>query len=124
MTALANLWVRSGLLWVIFTMGFGLYLGLTGQFGASSPHAHAGILGGLWAFAFAFLLDRRGEDRAPARGALQWGLFNLGLVIQVFALWMVINHGGAWGAVVGLGGIMVLAATGWIAFTVWPRRGL
>ena len=49
------LWAKTGLVWFLLTMIFGMYLGLTGQFGASSPHAHLGLLGWLSSIAFAFL---------------------------------------------------------------------
>jgi hypothetical protein len=115
-------WARSGLVWLLLTMTFGLYLGITGQYGRTSAHAHAGLLGGLWSIAFATLYARAtaaGYDgsRIPAT---QWALFNLGVALHVVALWMVLTQGGAWGMVVGLAGILLLATTLWIVATLWP----
>jgi hypothetical protein len=55
MNAMTGFWARTGLIWFLVTMSFGMYLGITQQFGFSSPHAHMGLLGWLSSAAFAFL---------------------------------------------------------------------
>ena len=120
MSPRALLWVRSGLIWLLLTMVAGLHIGMTGQFGASSHHAHAGLLGGLWAIAFGFLFDRKGLTLSAA-ARLQWGLYNLGVATMAVAMFMVVREGGAWGPVIGLGGLAVLVATAWVIVDAWPR---
>jgi hypothetical protein len=123
MNPIAALWARTGLIWFLLTMVFGMYLGLSGQFGASSPHAHLGLLGWLSSIAFAFLwsvADRDGELAGRAR--LHWAAHNLGMVVQVSSLWLVIRTGNpVFGmAIAGGGAIIILATLGLIAM-LWPR---
>jgi len=88
------LWARTGLIWFLLTMAFGMYLGLTGQFGASSSHAHLGLLGWLSAIAFAFLHSVADpEGRLARAGPAHWALHNLGLVVHATCLWLVIKTG-------------------------------
>jgi hypothetical protein len=118
----ALLWARSGLVWLLLTVSLGLYLGVTGQFGASSFHAHAGLLGGVWAVAFAWLFERRG---GPLTGGarVQWALYNGGVATMVVAMFMVQRVGGIWGLVIGIGGLIVIASAIWVVTSVWPRKG-
>ena len=36
-------------------------------------------------------------------------------------MFMVVREGGAWGPFIGLGGLGVLVATGWVFVFAWPR---
>ena len=123
MNAMTSLWARTGLLWFLATMSFGMYLGMTQQFGASSPHAHLGLLGWLSSIAFAFLwrvADPEGQLTGRAR--IHWMIHNLGMVVQVSGLWMVIKTGnGIYGMVIALGGATIILATLWLTFMLWGR---
>ena len=116
----ALLWARSGLVWLLAAMAAGIHIGAVGEFGASSHHAHAGLLGGVWAIAFAYLFDRKGLPLSLAAKA-QWTLYNLGVATMAVAMYMVARHGGAWGALIGLGGLVVFGTTAWIVVNAWPR---
>ena len=123
MSAMTSLWARTGLLWFLATMTFGMYLGMTKQFGASSPHAHLGLLGWLSSIAFAFLwhlADRDGLLTGKAR--IHWVIHNLGMAVQVTGLWMVIKTGnGAYGLMIAAGGATIILATVWLTFMLWGR---
>ena len=123
MNRMAGLWVRTGLVWFLAAMAFGMYLGVTGQFGASSAHAHLGLLGWVSSIAFAYIhsaADPEGE--LARRGAVHWGLHNAGLVVQVSSLWLVVQTGnGMFGMFIGIGGLTLILATLWFAITFWPR---
>jgi hypothetical protein len=129
MNAMTSLWARTGLLWFLATMSFGMYLGMTKQFGASSPHAHLGLLGWLSSIAFAFLWHVADpEGRLTGRARIHWAIHNLGMVVQVSGLWMVIKTGnGVYGIVIALGGATIILATLWLTFMLWgrlvPRQG-
>lgn len=115
-----SLWARSGLVWLLFTMLFGMYLGITGQFGISSPHAHAGLLGGLWAIGFSYLFNRADGDKNIRFAFWQWLLFNLGVACHMTALWMVLMVDPKWGILIGLGGGTITLTTIWIVLVLWP----
>ena len=116
----ALLWARSGLVWLLVTMAAGLHIGLAGEFGAAAHHAHAGLLGGLWAMGFAFLFDPRGSALTAA-AKVQWALYNLGVATMAVSMFLVIRHSEAWGSVIGAGALLVIATTAWIAMDAWPR---
>ena len=120
MTERARLWARSGLVWLLLGMAAGMQIGLAGEYGQSSHHAHMGLLGGLWAVVFAFLFDKRGSELTLG-GKLQWALYNLGVVVMAVSMFMVVRQGGTWGMYIGMGGIAVIVATLWIVLDVWPR---
>jgi len=123
MTSIVALWARTGLIYFLATMSIGLYLGLTGQFQYSSPHAHLGLLGWLSSLAFAFLhsiADPGEQLRGKAR--LHWAIHNVGLLVQVTSLWLVIRTGqGELGMLIGAGGLTVIMGTLFFAAIIWPR---
>lgn len=122
MTSIVVLWLRTGLIWFLATQLFGLYLGITGQFGASSPHAHLGLLGWLSAVGFAVihaLADP--EARLAGKARLHWIVHNVGLITHAAALWLVIKLGGMYGIFVGVGGLIIILATLFFIVTMWSR---
>lgn len=121
MQSISNRWIKSGLVWLLITMGYGMYAGITQQFHLSSSHAHAGLLGGVWAILFAWLYSRQPEEARARFAGIQWALFNLGVLAQVLALYMVMNFGGMWGMAIGVSGLLILGSTIWIITSVWPR---
>jgi len=118
-----RLWAKSGLVWLLFTMILGMYLGMTQQFGVSSPHAHAGLLGGLWGIGFSYLYSRAPGDRNFRFAVWQWILFNLGVICHAFALWMVLMADPVWGMLIAVGGAVITLTTIWITISLWPILG-
>lgn len=117
---IVSLWAKSGLLWLLFTMLFGVYLGATHQFGISSPHAHAGLLGGLWAIGFSYLFSRAPGDTNIRFAFWQWALFNIAVACKVIALWMMLMVDPKWGIAIGISGGIITLVTIWIVITLWP----
>lgn len=117
---MSALWARTALLWFIATMIFGLYLGMTRQFGMSSPHAHMGLLGWVSSALFAFLWSFAAADDRPRFAPVHWALHNLGVATMVVALFMTIK-GREVGPLIGLGGLVVLLGTIWLTATLWSR---
>jgi hypothetical protein len=107
--------------WLLLGMAAGMHVGLSGEFGQASHHAHMGLLGGLWAVAFAWLFDRRGAPLTTA-ARLQWALYNLGVATMAVAMFLVVRQGGIWGMIIGIGGIVVITTTSWMVVDAWPRR--
>lgn len=117
---MSALWARTALLWFIATMGFGLYLGVTQQFGMSSPHAHMGLLGWVSSALFAFLYSFCGADDRPRFANAHWAVHNLGVTTMVVSLFLTVRGTDA-GPFIGLGGLVVILGTLWLAATLWPR---
>ena len=120
-TPMAMLWARTALVWFLATMAFGMYLGITGRFGQTSAHAHLGLLGWLSPLGFALLYSFAAIETAGLSHRLQWAMFNIGLVVQVTAMWMVLQQGAPWGMVIGIGGAIVIVSIAWLIALLWPR---
>jgi hypothetical protein len=123
LTAMAGLWLRTGLIWFVLTMSFGMYLGITQQLGASSPHAHLGLLGWLTSAAFALIhAVADPENTMVSRGKVHWAAHNLGLIVQVSSLWMIMRTGNdMYGMFIGIGGLILILSTLGFAAMVWKR---
>lgn len=119
---MAGLWARTALLWFVATISFGMYLGMTQQFGMSSPHAHMGLLGWVSSALFAFLYAIAPGEASGRGPALHWAAHNLGVATMVLGLYLTMT-GRAVGPMIPLGGAAVVLATIWLAATMWGRLG-
>jgi hypothetical protein len=118
---MTSLWARTALCWFLAALCFGLYLGFTGQFQFGSAHAHVGLLGWVSSGLFALLYVLAGDE--PPRGArLHWAAHNLGALGMVSGLYLVIRTGNeAFGALIGVSGLLILLATLWLVAVLWGR---
>jgi hypothetical protein len=121
---MTGLWARTALVWFLITICFGMYMGMTEQFHLGPSHAHMGVLGWLSSAVFALLYGVARDGPAGARGPkLHWALHNLGVATMTGALFMMLNSpgGGLWGALIPVGGAIVIAAALWLTAMMWPR---
>lgn len=123
LNAMTSLWARTGLILFIVTISLGMYLGMTQQFQYSSPHAHLGLLGWLSSIAFAFLYAVTDREGVSVKGPkAHWATHNLGVATMATALFLTIkNGGGPISALIGIGGLIVVISTIWLAVMMWPR---
>ena len=122
---ISGLWARTALVWFLITMSFGMYMGMTQQFQFAPSHAHMGVLGwlsaGVFAVAYGVAAAGPAEAKAPR---LHWALHNLGVAVMTGSLFMMLrNPGSAWGAIIPIGGLMIIAAALWLTIMLWPRLG-
>jgi hypothetical protein len=124
-TPMARLWARTALIWFLLTMSFGMYLGMTGQFGFSSPHAHMGLLGWLSSAVFGFFYSVADADLSLKRGPrIHWISHNLGVVIMVSALFLTLKTGDeSFSKFIATGGGIVILSTLYLTTMIWPRLG-
>ena len=121
LNSMSSLWARTALLWFLATMGFGMYLGMTEQFGMSSPHAHMGLLGWVSSALFAFLYSFCGAgDPLPRFAPAHWAVHNVGVATMVVSLFLTLKGVHA-SPFIALGGFVVILATLWLALTLWSR---
>lgn len=120
---MAGLWARTGLIWFLLTMTFGMYLGLSEQFHISSPHAHMGLLGWVTSALFAFLYALTGGAPAAERGpTIHWLVHNLGVATMVTGLFLTIRNGPSEiTMMIPLGGGTLILATLWLTLMLWPK---
>jgi hypothetical protein len=84
-----------------------------------------GVLGwlsaGVFAVAYGVAAAGPAETRAPR---LHWALHNLGVVVMTGALFMELRSpGGSWGAIIPIGGVLIILAALWLTIMLWPRLG-
>jgi hypothetical protein len=122
MNAMTALWARTALVWFLATILFGMTMGMTQQFAYAPAHAHMGVLGWLSSAVFAviYAVARPMADGARAP-MMHWIAHNLGVVIMAFGLFMLINSGGAWEALIPVGATMVIVAGIWLTIMMWSR---
>jgi hypothetical protein len=117
---MSALWARTALLWFLATMIFGMYLGMTQQFGMSSPHAHMGLLGWVSSALFAFLWSFAAADDRPRFAPVHWAVHNAGVATMVVGLYLTLSGRDMSGMIAG-GGLVVLLATLALTAMLWPR---
>jgi hypothetical protein len=117
---MSALWARTALVWFVGATSFGMYLGLTGQFAMSSPHAHAGLLGWVSSGLFAFLYALTGGTEAPF-ARVQWATHNAGALLMVVSLFLALRGNDAAEPLIGIGGLIVILGIVWLLVTLWPR---
>jgi len=121
LNAMTSLWARTALCWFLAALCFGLYLGFTQQFQFGSSHAHVGLLGWVSSALFA-LLYALAAGETPRGAKLHWAAHNLGALGMVSGLYLVVRTGNeAFGAMIGLSGLLILLATLWLVGTMWGR---
>jgi hypothetical protein len=120
LNGMSALWARTALLWFLATMIFGMYLGMTQQFGMSSPHAHMGLLGWVSSALFAFLWSFAAADDRPRLAPVHWAVHNVGVATMVAGLYLTLK-GRDMGAMIAGGGFVVVLATLALAVMLWPR---
>ncbi len=119
----ADLWIRGGLVWLVLTIAFGIYLGVTEQFNLMSAHAHTGLLGGVWPMIVSWLYGRRGDPDLTLAAGLQWLAWNLGAAGMVAAFYFFSTGNLALGNMLSFPGAMLVLGTAiWLAIGMWRRK--
>lgn len=115
-------YIFCGLLWVVFGMAYGIWMGITEQLNFSNSHAHANLVGFVTSMLFGFL--HRGF---PAMAASRLALPQL-LVYQTGAILLVIGKmkvdAGGDPTLVKFGSLVVLLGTvGMLCLYAMSRKG-
>ena len=121
LNSMTSLWARTAVCWFLAALCFGLYLGFTGQFQFGSSHAHVGLLGWVSSGLFALLYALAGGE-APRGARLHWAAHNFGALGMASGLYLVVRTGNeAFGAQIGISGLVILLATLWLIGVFWAR---
>ena len=119
---MTGLWARTALVWFLITICFGMYMGMTKQFHLGPSHAHMGVLGWLSSAVFAMVYAVAKEGPAVWRAPrLHWALHNIGVAIMTGSLFMMLSGSESWGALIPVGGLLVIIAALWLTVMMWPR---
>ena len=122
LSRMSALWARTALVWFLVATLFGMYLGMTHQFQASSAHAHSGLLGWVSSGLFAFLYALTGgKGDLPKLAMTHWAVHNLGALTMVVSLFLFLTGNAAAQALIPIGGVLVILGVVWLLVTMWPR---
>ena len=114
-------YLYCGLLWLVFGMTFGIWMGITEQFNFSNSHAHANLVGFVISMLFGFLHRSFPAMAASRLAAPQFIVYQAGAVLLVLGK-MTVDAGGE-PTLVKIGSIVVLlGAVGMLCLYAISRK--
>ncbi|MGX7872664.1 hypothetical protein ACVDG5_007305 [Mesorhizobium sp. ORM6] len=125
MPKVSDLFFKTAVVWLILGIIAGLQMAISGDHGAFPAHAHINLLGWVTSAIFGgyYALNPAKAERKIAM--VHYGLYNIGLVIMLPALYLML-HGGysALEPVVAVGSLIVAAAVLIFAFVVFTSASV
>ena len=120
MPKVSDLFFKTAVVWLILGIGAGLQMAISGDHGAFPAHAHINLLGWVTSAIFGGYYALNPAKAARKIAMIHYGLYNVGLVIMLPALYLML-HGGntAIEPVVAVGSLIVAAAVLVFAFVVF-----
>ncbi|MGO4855598.1 hypothetical protein [Phaeovulum sp. W22_SRMD_FR3] len=106
---LDRVYVRTGLVWLVLGMVYGIYLGITDQLNLANSHAHAGLLGFVTSCLFGLLHRNWPGMRLGKLAQPQYWIYQAGVVLLVAGK-MVVDMGGTPG-LAAFGSLVVVLGT-------------
>jgi peptidoglycan/LPS O-acetylase OafA/YrhL len=117
---LDRVYVRTGLIWLVLGMVYGIYLGITDQLNLANSHAHANLLGFVTSCLFG-LLHRNWPDMRRGRLAVpQFWIYQVGVVLLIAGK-VVVDMGGTPG-LAAIGSIVVVLGTALMIVMFFDQR--
>lgn len=110
-----NIFLRTGMLFLLVGVGLGVYMGATENFTQHPTHAHINLLGGVWLF-LAGLYYNAHPQISKRLVTIHYFLAVIGLLVLIPGIWGAQIQAPWFGPVVGIGSI--LTALQLIYFTV------
>jgi Na+/phosphate symporter len=125
MPKVSDLFFKTAIVWLILGIGAGLQMAISGDHGAFPAHAHINLLGWVTSAIFGGYYALNPGKAARKIAMIHYGLFNIGLVIMLPALYLML-HGGytAIEPVVAVGSLIVAAAVLVFAFVVFSNASV
>lgn len=120
MPRVSDLFFKTAVVWLILGIGAGLQMAISGDHGAFPAHAHINLLGWVTSAIFGGYYALNPAKAARKIAMIHYGLYTIGLVIMLPALYLML-HGGytAIEPVVAAGSLIVAAAVLVFAFVVF-----
>ncbi|TJV42977.1 MAG: hypothetical protein E5Y02_12420 [Mesorhizobium sp.] len=120
MPRVSDLFFKTAVVWLILGIGAGLQMAISGDHGAFPAHAHINLLGWVTSAIFGGYYALNPAKAARKIAMIHFGLYTIGLVIMLPALYLML-HGGytAIEPVVAAGSLIVAAAVLVFAFVVF-----
>lgn len=106
MRKIGDLYILTGLVWLVLGMAFGIWMGITQQFDFANSHAHFNLVGFATSVLFGLIYRGYPGMNQSRLAAVQFWLYEIGAVLLVGGKAMV--DGGGTDLLVIVGSIVVI----------------
>lgn len=119
MPRVSELFFKSAIVFLILGIAAGLQMAISGDHGAFPAHAHINLLGWVTSAIFGGYYALNPAKAARRIAMIHYGVYNLGLVIMLPALYLMLRGNSALEPIVAVGSLIVAAAVLIFAFVVF-----
>ena len=119
MPRVSDLFFKSAIVFLILGIAAGLQMAISGDHGAFPAHAHINLLGWVTSAIFGGYYALNPAKAARRIAMIHYGVYNLGLVIMLTALYLMLQGKSALEQIVAVGSLIVAAAVLIFAFVVF-----
>jgi hypothetical protein len=116
MPAVSELFFKTAILWLILGIGAGLQMAISGDHSTFPAHAHINLLGWVTSAIFGGYYALNPAKAARKIAMVHYGLYTVGLVVMLPALYLMVLGNPALEPIVAGGSLIVAAAV--LVFTV------
>ncbi|KRB23857.1 hypothetical protein ASD99_29705 [Mesorhizobium sp. Root695] len=124
MPKVSDLFFKTAIVWLILGIVAGLQMAISGDHGAFPAHAHINLLGWVTSAIFGGYYALNPAKAARKIAMIHYGLYNVGLVVMLPALYLMLQGNTALEPIVALGSLIVAAAVLMFAFVVFSSSSV
>ncbi|AZO45628.1 hypothetical protein EJ076_33370 [Mesorhizobium sp. M7D.F.Ca.US.005.01.1.1] len=110
MPKVSELFFKTAIVWLILGIGAGLQMAISGDHGAFPAHAHINLLGWVTSAIFGGYYALNPAKAARKIAMIHYGLYNVGLVVMLPALYLMLQGNTALEPIAAIGSLIVAAA--------------
>ncbi|MER9567256.1 MULTISPECIES: hypothetical protein [unclassified Mesorhizobium] len=119
MPKVSELFFKTAIVFLILGIAAGLQMAISGDHGAFPAHAHINLLGWVTSAIFGGYYALNPAKAARRTAMIHYGVYNLGLVVMLPALYLMLEGNPALEPIVATGSMIVAAAVLIFAFVVF-----
>ncbi|MEQ8599239.1 MAG: hypothetical protein RLP98_04875 [Devosia sp.] len=109
MPALANLYFRTAIVFLLAGIGIGIHMSISGNHNVIGAHAHINLLGWVTSAIFGGYLALNPAKAAGLLPKLQYGVYVLGVLVMSVSLYMLLNGNPSVEPVVAISSLVTFA---------------
>ena len=121
---MGNLFVRTGILFLLAGMAFGLYMGMKEDFTFAPAHAHLNLIGGVLMIITGIIYNSK-PGIAPRLAPFHYGIYVVAVPTMVAGIAGAQVRAPWFPPVVGIGSVLVFISTlmlAWVIYTAYGRK--
>ncbi|UVK57590.1 cbb3-type cytochrome c oxidase subunit I (plasmid) [Mesorhizobium sp. AR02] len=124
MPKVSDLFFKTAVVWLILGICAGLQMAISGDHSAFPAHAHINLLGWVTSAIFGGYCALNPAKAERKLAMVHYGLYNVGLVVMLPALYLMLQGNTALEPVVAVGSLIVAAAVLLFAFVVFSSASV